>query len=124
VSIFSKDTYWVEDGYHRRSLNIARNFMMLVPELGDYLRQNALSRVTEAVNEYEYIAPYWFVTRYESMMNEGTMSPLYNYPALFQAKALILDASSSELTKYIDAPAFERGDLFHIQNLVYAIEAP
>jgi len=124
VRIFSKDTYWIENGYHRRSLNVARNFMMLVPELGDYLRQNALAKVQEAVNEYEYVAPYWFVTRFESMMNEGVMSPLYNYPALFQAKALIFGASSSELTKYIDAPAFERGDLFHIQNLVYAIEAP
>ncbi len=124
VQIFSKDTYWVEDGYQRRSLNVARNFMMLVPELGAYLRQHALSKVQEAVDEYQYIAPYWFVTRYEAMMNEGVMSPLYNYPALFQAKALVLGASSSELTKYIDVPAFERGDLFHIQNLVYAIEAP
>ncbi len=52
------------------------------------------------------------------------MSPLYNYPAMFQAKAYIMKASRSELSKYLDAPAFERGDLFYIQNLVAALKAP
>jgi outer membrane protein assembly factor BamB len=120
---FSKDTYWVTDRYHLRSLNVARNFMMLVPELGDYLHDNALNKVQEAVNEYDDIAPYWFVSRFESMMNEGVMSPLYNYPAMFQAKAYILKENQSELVKYLDVPAFERGDLFYIQNLVAAISA-
>lgn len=124
VSIFSKDTYWVDTVYHKRSLNIARNFIYLVPELGSYLRQNARPRLDEAIAEYQYIAPYWFVSRYESMMNEGVMSPLYNYPAIFQAKALIQNASRNELSKYLDVPAFEKGDLFYIQNLVAAIQAP
>jgi hypothetical protein len=78
----------------------------------------------EAINEYEYIAPYWFVTRYESIINEGVMSPLYNYSALFQAKAYILNESRDELTKYLDTPAFVVGDLFYIQNLVISITAP
>ncbi len=65
ANTFTKDTYWVEDGYHRRSLNVARNFMMLVPELGDYLHQNISAQVQEALNEYQYVAPYWFVARYE-----------------------------------------------------------
>jgi outer membrane protein assembly factor BamB len=123
VNDFSKDTYWVTERYHLRSLNVARNFMMLVPELGDYLHTHALEKVREAVGEYDYIAPYWFVSRYESMMNEGVMSPLYNYPAMFQAKAFILKESQPEITKYLDVPAFERGDLFYIQNLVAAIQA-
>jgi outer membrane protein assembly factor BamB len=120
---FSKDTYWVTDRYHLRSLNVARNFIMLVPELGDYLHANALGKIQDAVYEYETIAPYWFVSRFESMMNEGVMSPLYNSPAMFQAKAYILKESQAELVKYLDAPAFERGDLFYIQNLVAAIQA-
>ena len=124
IAIFDKDTPFIEDGYHRRSLNIARNFIMLVPELGDYLRQNIFNEVQEAIEEYEYIAPYWFVSRYESMMNEGAISPLYNYAALFQAKAYILNASREDLTRYIDVPGFAIGDLFYIQNLVAAIEAP
>ncbi len=121
---FNKDTYFIENIYQKRSLNVARNFMFLVPELGDYLNQHALAKVNEAVSEYDYIAPYWFVSRFESMMNEGAMSPLYNSPAMFQAKAFILKESRDELVKYLDVPAFERGDLFHIQNLVAAIEAP
>jgi outer membrane protein assembly factor BamB len=123
VSIFTKDTPYVDTYYHKRSLNIARNFMFMTPELGDYLNQNALTRMQQAFNEYSYIAPYWFVSRYESMSSEGVMSPLWNYPAMYQAKAYVLKAPRDELTKYIDAPAFERGDLFYIQNIVAALEA-
>jgi hypothetical protein len=123
VSIFNKDTYYIDNTYHKRPLNIARNFMMLVPELGSYLRQNILGEVQQAVDEYEYVAPYWFVAKYEAAINEGARSTLYNYPAVFQAKAFVLEENQAALTRYIDAPAFERGDLFYIQNLVAAIEA-
>jgi hypothetical protein len=97
--------------------------MMLSPELGEYLGQNILGKVQEAIDEYDYIAPYWFVSRYESVVDEGVMSILYNYNAIFQAKAYILEESQAELIKYLDAPAFEIGDLFYIQNLIAAIEA-
>jgi hypothetical protein len=43
---------------------------------------------------------------------------------MLQAKAWILDETQDELYLYIDAPAFERGDLFYIQKLVGIIEAP
>jgi hypothetical protein len=124
ATTFEKDSPWGDDRYHKRSLIVAMNFMMLVPELGDYLAQNARAKVLEAVNEYEYIAPYWFVARFESMPNEGVMSPLYNYSAMFQAKAFILKEPRTQLTKYLDVPGFERGDLLYIQNLVAAIQAP
>jgi len=124
ASTFNKDTPFIENMYHWRSLNIARNFIFLTPELGDYLNRNAYAKVQAAIDEYKYVAPYWFVSRYESMMNEGAISPLYNAPAIFQAKAYILKEGRAELTKYLDAPAFERGDLFYIQNLVAALQAP
>lgn len=123
VSTFSKDTPYQSNNYHKRTLNIARNFINLVPELGDYIHSNDLARWRTAINEYDYIAPYWFVSRYEAAVNEGAMSNLYNAPAMFQAKAYILKEPQSTLTKYLDAPAFERGDLFYIQNLVAAITA-
>lgn len=124
VSIFSKDTPYLDTYYHKRSLNIARNFMLMTPELGNYLNQNALAAMQQAFNEYHTVAPFWFVSRYESMSSEGVMSPLWNYPAMFQAKAYVLKASRTELAKYLDAPAFERGDLFYIQNLVATLQAP
>lgn len=121
---FSKDSYWgINNFSYRKHLDIARNFMYLVPELGDYFRQNIGSRVDEAMNEYEYIAPYWFVTRYEGVIGEGVMSNLYNSWAMFTAKALIQQAPFSELAQYIDAPAFERGDLYYIQKLALALQA-
>ena len=42
---------------------------------------------------------------------------------MFSAKAMILREPREELIKYLDVPAFARGDLFYIQNLVAAIEA-
>lgn len=133
-STFSKDTPWVDPnnpnlppsdlGALKRSMNISRNFIMLVPELGDYLNQNALSKVRDAVSEYNYVAPYWLATRYEATVGEGVRQNLYDSPALFQAKAYILKEPYNELVKYLDVPAFERGDLFYIQNLVAALSAP
>lgn len=122
-STFTKDTYWKDSNSGRRTLNIARNFIMLVPELGDYLNRNALIEVQTAIDEYNFTGPYWFVSRYNAMVNEGVMQNLYDYNAIFQAKAYILKESRDELTKYLDVPAFERGDLFYIQNLIATIEA-
>jgi hypothetical protein len=108
---------------YNNPLAVARNFMFLTPELGDYLNQNALAKVSEAMNEYQYIAPYWFVPKFDNTYGEGTLQHLYDYPSLFQAKAWILKEPQQELAKYLDVPAFERGDLFYIQNLVAIIEA-
>jgi hypothetical protein len=125
ASSFNKDSYYpTTDNYNRRTLNIARNFMLLTPELGDYLNQNALTKVQTAMNEYEAVGPYWFVSRYTATVGEGTMQNLYDYPALFQTRAWVLKNSRAELSKYLDVPAFSRGDLFHIQNLVATIQAP
>ncbi len=127
ANIFSKDSYWTPGmsgyRYYKKHFDIAGNFVFLTPELGDYLRQNKLAETQAAVDEYNYVAPYWFVSRYEATIGEGVMSNLYNYNALFQAKALILQEPRSELTDYLDVPAFARGDLFYIQNLVTALEA-
>jgi outer membrane protein assembly factor BamB len=122
---FSKDSYWGIDNFHyRKHLDIARNFMYLVPELGDYYRQNIQGQVAGAFAEYETIAPYWFVTRFESVIGEGSMSNLYNSWAMFLAQAMIMDSPYEELARFIDVPAFERGDLYYIQKLVLALEAP
>jgi len=123
---FDKDSPWYPADKHEyaRALNVARNFMYLVPELGQHLRTHNLGEVAAALEEYNYVAPYWFVTKTEHMFCEGVINPLFDYSALFQARALILKEPREELLKYLDVPAFERGDLFYIQNLVAAIEAP
>jgi hypothetical protein len=118
------DAYFnVLQKYYCRSLNASRNFMYLVPELGQYLHDNALSKVQQAVDEYEYLTPYWFVSKAEVAFGEGDITHLYDYNSVFQARALILQEPYSELEKYIDVPAMPVGDLFYIQNLVSAIEA-
>jgi hypothetical protein len=125
VSLFSKNSYWGTDNFtYKKRMDVARNFIFLVPELADHLHQQIPGAVAAAIAEYEYIAPYWFVSRFESAIGESTMQHLYDYHALFLAKAYILDESQAELSKFLDVPAFARGDLFYIQNLVAALEAP
>ncbi len=123
---FSKDTYWVDGtgSYHLRTLNVARNFIFLTPELGETLRQNNLAEVQAALQEYNDTAPFWFAARTNAAINEGARQNLYDYHALFLARAFILKENQADLVKYLDVPAFERGDLFYLQNLVAAIEAP
>jgi hypothetical protein len=124
---FSKDSPYSNDGIgeptaYCRTLNVANNFMFLVPELAQYLREHALAKVQAAVNEYEQLAPYWFVSLAEEGFGENVLNPLYDAHALFMAKALILQETADNLEPYLDVPAFERGDLFHIQKLVALIE--
>ena len=123
ANIFTKESYYNDPNapgykFYKKNFDIVSNFWMIVPELGEYLRQNKESEVRAAIDEYNYIAPYWFVSRYEDSIGERGMSLLYNYYALFQAKAFILHESPAELSKYLDVPAFAVGDLFYIQNLV------
>ena len=100
-----------------------KNFAYMTPELAQILRQQVLSKVQENINEIDVIAPYWFVSKYDSTRYEGELQQLYDYWAVYQARALILKEPYSELVKYLDVPAFERGDLFYIDNLVAALEA-
>lgn len=128
VSQFSKDSAYAtaftrEDGAYCRTMNVASNFMFLVPELAEYMRDNALAKVQGALDEYEQIAPYWFVTFAEEGFGENAITPLYDSQALFLAKAWILGADGTELEQYLDVPAFARGDLFYIQKLVATINA-
>jgi len=122
VSTFSKDTPYT-DGNAGRAFSVARNFMFLVPELGQYLRANILDEVQAAIDEYSRVAPYWFVADYYAAHGESANQHFYDYHALFQARALILQESSAELVKYLDVPAVQVGDLFYIHNLVTLLEA-
>lgn len=122
ASSFSKDTPYT-DGTTGRSFSVARNFMFLVPELGQYLRENILSKVEAAVDEYSRVAPYWFVADYYTAHGESANQHFYDYHALFQARALILRESGVDLVKYLDVPAVQVGDLFYIHNLVALLDA-
>lgn len=123
INNFSKDApSWPGLNYNN-NLSVARNFMFMVPELADALRASKLTQVQQALNEYQTIEPYWFVSRYDRTFNEGVFQPLYDNPALFQARAYILKLPYTELVKYLDVPAFEKGDLFYIQNLVALLQS-
>ena len=116
---------WGPDAHnYGQTLSVARNFMYLTPELGDYLAAHAGSATTAAINLYTSIAPYWFATWFEASYAESVIQPLYDYSALFSAKAMIMNATQGELLNYLDVPAFARGDLFYIQNLVQVLGAP
>lgn len=128
ASQFSKDSPYAtaltrEEGAYCRTLNVAGNFMFLVPELADYLHEYALITVQGAIAEYEQIAPYWFVSFAEEGFGENALTPLHDSQSLFLAKAWILDEPGAELEPYLDVPAFPRGDLFFIQKLVATIES-
>jgi hypothetical protein len=123
---FSTDTpdsfFNVPQRRYCRTINVSKNFMYMVPELGQYLKEHAYEKVKDAIEEYEFLAPYWFVSQVENAYGEGVIQPLYDYHALFHAKAWILGQPQNQLVKYLDVPAFSVGDLFYIHNLVTAIE--
>jgi hypothetical protein len=125
---FTKDSayqskYKSSDGAYCRSLSVSSNFMFLVPELAQYLGDHAVTEVQKAMDEYNALAPYWFVSNFEDGFAESGSVHLYDRHALFQAKALILQEPRDELSKYLDVPGMAVGDLYYIQNLVAWLEA-
>ena len=98
--------------------------MFITPELADYMNKHIpLKDLQSTIDEYTYVAPYWFVSEFDNSMGEGTLQHLYDSPALFQAKAYLLKQPYNELAVWLDVPAFYQGDLFYIQNLVAALGA-
>jgi hypothetical protein len=123
ASQFSKENIAYHYGSEYGSvMGASRNFVYLVPELADYLRDHALPKVEETLDYYNDLAPYWFMSKAEEHSWEGVIQPLYDL-TLFQARARILGEPRNELVKYLDVPAFARGDLYYIQNLIDMIEA-
>jgi hypothetical protein len=97
--------------------------MYLAPELAIELHDNASNTVQIAIDEYNLVAPYWFVSKFNTSYEESANATLYDYHAMFQAKAMILQESWEDLAKYLDVPAVEIGDLFYIDNLCAILEA-
>jgi hypothetical protein len=97
----------------------------MTPELGSAIRNDssALVRARLLFAENSSNAPYWFVNKFEATHGEGVFQHLYDVSSMFSAKSMILKEPREELIKFLDVPAFARGDLFYIQNLVAAIEA-
>ncbi len=103
-------------------LNVASNFLYLVPELAEILRTNNLPQVQVALAEDDFNAPFWFVAFTHNGLGEATLTPIYDVNAVFQAKALILRTPASELEKYLDVSAFKIGDLYYLLNLATVLD--
>ena len=131
VDYFRKDSSIITDSlsmpedssYHLRMFNLSRNFIWMVPELGDYFYQNGYQKIKQAIDEYNQIGPYWFSSRYDATMDEGARQPLYDLTML-QGKAYALKEPKEELYKYLDVPTFEKGDLIYLNNLITVMETP
>ncbi|MFA6005144.1 MAG: PQQ-binding-like beta-propeller repeat protein [Patescibacteria group bacterium] len=125
ASAFLKDQPWGGDSHDAgRSIASSRNFIYMTPELGSYLRQNALTKIEAARKNYIENIPYWFVSRFEETFGESLMQSPYDYWSLFQTERQIFNLNREELYQYLDVPSVPRGDLYYIQNLVTVIEAP
>lgn len=105
------------------TLVTAWNFMYMVPELADHLRMHGFEKVRAAVEKYEKMVPFWFVSHNEEAQNENGVTPIYQSHTLFQAKARILLEPPEVLFRYLDTPVYPVGDLYFIDNLVSLLEA-
>ena len=69
------------------------------------LRQRPCNANADPASGYWYkyakVGPYWFVARYHAFVYRIDFQNPYNYPALFQAYALILQTPRSELTLHV-----------------------
>jgi outer membrane protein assembly factor BamB len=132
INGFAKDHPWQGDAdnpngivvnNYTRTLNCARNFMYISPELATAMRNSSqFAYINSALNEYLYVCPLWFMARDHNTFQEASTRPIYDVPALFQAKAYLAGESQANLSKWIDVP-WMPGDLYYMQNLVAALQA-
>jgi hypothetical protein len=132
ISNFAKDHPWQGDvdnpsginiNNYVRKFNCTRNFLYVTRELGQAMRASTRAGdIRAAVNEYLYVCPQWFIARDQNSFQESSAHHIFDSHALFLAKAYVGGESQAELSKWIDVP-WMLGDLYHIQNLVAALEA-
>jgi len=118
-----------ENECYYESLITYYNFAYMTPELADYLAANAVSPdpskdILAILQKYQEIAPYWMVAHNGATQGEFTIMPYQQTHSLFQALAMVKKAPRAELIDYLDTPIVPVGDLYYIDNLVAALEAP
>jgi hypothetical protein len=129
---FAKDHPWegsvdnpdgIRVNNYTRQFNCTRNFLYMTPDLGQAMQSSARSStILTALAEYSYVCPQWFMTRPHDSFQELSAHHIFDSHALFLAKAYVAGESRAELSKWIDVP-WMLGDLYHIQNLVAALQA-
>lgn len=132
LSNFAKDHPWQGDldnpsgiaiNNYTRRFNCTRNFLYMTPALGQAMRSSAqAAAIGAAVSEYEYVCQAWFITRDSNSFQETSAHHIFDSHAIFLAKAYVAAQSQSELSKWLDVP-WMTGDLYHMQNIVAALEA-
>ena len=98
-------------------------FKDLTPQLAHFLRQYALEESSLYIRRVETFLPHWYAA-----FAEGTLGQEHNlsYPVdsyqIFLAKAWIEGASAQELSRYIDIPWLQFGDLFYMHKIAETIK--
>jgi hypothetical protein len=99
-------------------------FMDLTPELGRALAAAAPAETVVFNRWVERLMPAFYLAFEERSVHYG--ENFVDLPdsvhGLFLAKAFLWNVSADQLARYTDLP-WVRADLFHIEKLVYAIEA-
>lgn len=125
ISNFSDITWFADDDIFINVLNSAGNWMYLAPEVLNALKtSNRASQIQTVLNHAMLSEPFWFVSKYNRSFSESYNRPLFDYPSMFQANASFSGLNQAQLAKFLDVPAFEKGDLYYIQNLTAALDAP
>ncbi|RMH16728.1 MAG: hypothetical protein D6698_09285 [Gammaproteobacteria bacterium] len=116
------DAFPSGQAYYTTLIN-AWNFMYLNPEMATALLQNATykNNIAQVISRYQEMSPYWHIPLNTEVQGENGLMPYQQTHAMFQAKALLQQASQSELWHYLDSPYVETGDLYYIDNLVATI---
>ncbi|MEA3336319.1 MAG: PQQ-binding-like beta-propeller repeat protein [Chloroflexota bacterium] len=108
------------EGDSRRSLNIMRSWLWMVPEQVTWVRENVA--LSDTIDRLISLAPHWFVSRFWTVISEGASQPLHDR-SFFRGLALAALKPLPLLNGYLDVAAFPVGDGQHIENLVDYLES-
>ncbi len=123
---FTEDTPYAAPGRDMalRALNVTRNWLWLVPEVGSRVRKLLpKGALDHAIQECARVAPYWFLGRMNATLGESQTHHFLDRH-MFGPVAWFTGATQEHLSQWLDAPVFRVGDGVYIQNLATFLDAP
>ncbi|MGB2823593.1 MAG: hypothetical protein WBF17_21615, partial [Phycisphaerae bacterium] len=112
------------DLWYQRTTAQLVAFRYMVPELARFLRDHLKGETAELCRRIEQNLPHWYASFSEAILGwEHNMNHPSDAFGVFLARAWVLDERPERLTRWIDVPWLERGDLFYMNKLAATIRA-
>jgi hypothetical protein len=112
----------VGDAWTQRTTAELVAFRYMTPELARLLDDHLRSEAAALIERIAWNQPLWYASFGEAILGwEHNMNHPSDAYQVFMARSRLLSPSPEQLTRWVDVPWLDRGDLFYLNKLAEAI---